>query len=310
MRITTCRCGEALLCRFNLSHRSRLMLSQPSRAFGLSVSLFTRSEARAISSPQDLSTRLQYLRSQNRPYGTSSDRPFQSRPRGSGSEEACFRTRRGGLNDGESSRATYRSDNGRHFPNNNRPGHRHQHLSGSNIVRNTRSSNSAQRSKDARGSHDRVHWQTQKSALKQKFENAAWNPRKKLSPDALEGIRELHRQYPETYTTPVLAQQFEVSPEAIRRILKSNWRPNDEEEADRRKRWDKRGETIWSRWVEMGLKPPKKWREMGVGKAEDISMKNGEKKAGYTSPSRSLDHGDSDRPGATNAHVPLSEKLL
>ena len=114
--------------------------------------------------------------------------------------------------------------------------------------------------------HQREPWQVQKNALTEKFGSQGWKPRKRLSPDALEGIRALHTQYPEKYTTPVLADQFKVSPEAIRRILKSKWRPNDEEEANRRRRWDTRGEGIWSQMVEIGIKPPKKWRDMGVGK--------------------------------------------
>lgn len=35
------------------------------------------------------------------------------------------------------------------------------------------------------------------------------------------------------------------------------------------RRWDKRGERIWSNLVEMGIKPPKRWREMGVGRADN-----------------------------------------
>ena len=112
----------------------------------------------------------------------------------------------------------------------------------------------------------RESWQTQKSALEKKFGSSGWTPRKRLSPDALEGIRALHAQYPDKYTTPVLAQLFEVSPENIRRILKSKWKPNEEEEASRRQRWDKRGEAIWSRMAELGVKPPKKWRQKGIGK--------------------------------------------
>ena len=112
---------------------------------------------------------------------------------------------------------------------------------------------------------EREVWQTQKSALAAKFGSQGWAPRKRLSPDALDGIRALHSQYPDRYTTPVLADQFKISPEAVRRILKSKWRPSEEEEEDRRQRWDKRGEVIWGQMVEIGIKPPKKWREMGVG---------------------------------------------
>ena len=111
-------------------------------------------------------------------------------------------------------------------------------------------------------------WQVEKAVAKQKLGGEAWNPRKKLSPDTMEGIRHLHQTQPLKFTTPVLAQQFKVSPEAIRRILKSKWRPSDEEQEERGRRWDKRGERIWSNLVELGVKPPKKWREMGVGKAD------------------------------------------
>ena len=109
-------------------------------------------------------------------------------------------------------------------------------------------------------------WQVQKEALKEKFNGEAWNPRKKLSPDTMEGIRHLHTTHPEKFTTPVLAQHFKVSPEAIRRILKSLWRPSDEETEERLARWDRRGEKIWTNLVELGVKPPKKWRQMGVGR--------------------------------------------
>ncbi|KAH7061211.1 hypothetical protein B0J12DRAFT_553139, partial [Macrophomina phaseolina] len=72
-------------------------------------------------------------------------------------------------------------------------------------------------------------WMVQKEALKEKFGKEGWQPRKKLSPDAMDGIRQLHASDPDTYTTPVLANEFKVSPEAIRRILKSKWRPKEEE---------------------------------------------------------------------------------
>ena len=107
-------------------------------------------------------------------------------------------------------------------------------------------------------------WQLQKEALKKKFQHTGWLPRKRLSPAALEGIRAIHAQYPDTYTTPVLAEKFKVSPEAVRRILKSKWRPNESEERERQRRWDSRGEKIWSQMVEMGLHPPKRWRELGI----------------------------------------------
>ncbi|PLB47811.1 hypothetical protein P170DRAFT_437550 [Aspergillus steynii IBT 23096] len=103
----------------------------------------------------------------------------------------------------------------------------------------------------------REHWQIQKSALQDKFKDG-WNPVKKLSPDALDGIRHLHSIAPEKFTTPVLAEQFEVSPEAIRRILKSKWRATEAELESRRQRWEKRHDRIWSHLTQLGLRPKTK----------------------------------------------------
>ncbi|KAF2966514.1 hypothetical protein GQX73_g7051 [Xylaria multiplex] len=117
-------------------------------------------------------------------------------------------------------------------------------------------------------------WQIQKEALKEKFPEG-WMPRKRLSPDALEGIRALHSQFPEQYTTEVLARHFELSPEAIRRILKSTWRPTVEEEERRQERWFNRGKNIWSHMAELGKKPPKKWRREGIVRKPHWNEKKG-----------------------------------
>lgn len=127
---------------------------------------------------------------------------------------------------------------------------------------------------------ERAPWQVQKSALSRKFGTSGWSPRKRLSPDSIEGIRNIHAQYPDRYTTPVLAEQFKVSPDAIRRILKSKWRPNDEEEDNRRERWNKRGMNIWGQMSELGIKPPKKWRNQGVGSFREKQPAVGEQ-SGY-----------------------------
>ncbi|KAK0705371.1 hypothetical protein B0H67DRAFT_557992 [Lasiosphaeris hirsuta] len=109
----------------------------------------------------------------------------------------------------------------------------------------------------------REYWKAQKAALKEKFPEG-WQPRKKLSPDALAGIRALHAEFPNVYTTKVLADKFEMSAEAIRRILKSKWAPSAEEELERQERWFNRGKKVWSRWAELGKKPPQKWRKEGI----------------------------------------------
>jgi hypothetical protein len=111
----------------------------------------------------------------------------------------------------------------------------------------------------------RENWQIQKSANLAKFGDTTWQPRKRLSPDTLEGIRALHASNPAVYSTEILSSQFAVSPENIRRILKSKWRPNDEERQEREKRWERRGVRKWTEMAELGEKPPRRWREMGVG---------------------------------------------
>ncbi|KAK4507053.1 hypothetical protein PRZ48_000787 [Zasmidium cellare] len=111
-------------------------------------------------------------------------------------------------------------------------------------------------------------WQIQKSALKQKFGDQGWSPNKRLSPDTLEGIRALHASDPATYSTAMLASHFQITPEAIRRILKSKWQPSAKEAESRMERWERRGAKKWEEMAGLGMKPPKKWRAMGVGAEE------------------------------------------
>jgi hypothetical protein len=107
-------------------------------------------------------------------------------------------------------------------------------------------------------------WGVQKSALERKFGETGWQPRKRLSPDTLEGIRALHVSNPTVYNIDMLREHFQISPEAIRRVLKSKWKPSAEEIEKRMKRWENRGLKKWSEMAAQGQKPPKKWREMGV----------------------------------------------
>lgn len=112
-------------------------------------------------------------------------------------------------------------------------------------------------------------WQIQKAALKKKFGDQPWNPRKRISPDAIAGVKSLHASDPATYSTERLSQYFQISPDAVRRILKSSWQPNEEEVVHRRERWERRGERKWSELAAEGVKPPRKWRERGIG-TEDM----------------------------------------
>ena len=60
----------------------------------------------------------------------------------------------------------------------------------------------------------------------------------------MDGLRALHAHDPDTFTTPVLADKFRVSPEAVRRILRGKWQPTQEQtvrllERERRHRQDR-----------------------------------------------------------------------
>lgn len=121
------------------------------------------------------------------------------------------------------------------------------------------------------------YWKLQKAALKEKFPEG-WRPRKRLSPDALAGIRALNAQFPDVYTTQALADKFEVSPEAIRRILKSKWSPKTaDEEQDRQERWFRRGVQVWEQKAALGVKPPKKWRREGVARDSEYRERRSKK---------------------------------
>src|SRR5262245_54861219 len=67
-----------------------------------------------------------------------------------------------------------------------------------------------------------------RASLKKAFPEG-WSPPRKISREAMDGLRELHAFDPEMFTTPVLADKFRISPEAVRRILKSKWVPTREQ---------------------------------------------------------------------------------
>ncbi|KAI0449616.1 hypothetical protein F5B21DRAFT_493688 [Xylaria acuta] len=152
----------------------------------------------------------------------------------------------------------------------------------------------------------REEWQIQKKALREKFPEG-WRPRKRLSPDALDGIRALHTQFPEQYTTDVLAKHFEVSPEAIRRILKSKWTPSPEEETRRQERWFNRGKNIWGHMAALGKKPPRRWRREGVVREPHWNKKRGPRTEYPYMPRREQPE---ERVSAESAQRKLSGKLL
>ncbi|SCV74302.1 BQ2448_6734 [Microbotryum intermedium] len=63
-----------------------------------------------------------------------------------------------------------------------------------------------------------------------------WAPPKRLSREAMDLIRTMHSSDPTRYSTRVLSEHFKVSPEAVRRILKSRFSLAVEERERREKR--------------------------------------------------------------------------
>ncbi|TKX20481.1 hypothetical protein C1H76_7291 [Elsinoe australis] len=165
----------------------------------------------------------------------------------------------------------------------------------------------------------REPWQIQKKALKEKFGDQGWTPRKRISPDAIAGLRSLHASDPATYSTDKLADYFQISPEAVRRILKSKWQPNEDEAVERRARWERRGEKKWSEMVEQGIRPPKKWRDMGVGrvpKGETPSWRKGARPKGgerwieHRSPEDLFARAAVHSAQSQTQRVPISDRIL
>lgn len=120
-------------------------------------------------------------------------------------------------------------------------------------------------------------WHIYKARLQAKFKGQAWAPPKKLSPDAQEAIRVLRKNHPEI-TTKMLADKFEVSGEAIRRILKSRWREQvktPEKAQEWAEKWAKRGEKVFQRWEEAGIvtTKKKKMNTMDIKKVLDERLK-------------------------------------
>lgn len=86
----------------------------------------------------------------------------------------------------------------------------------------------------------------------------AWLPRKRVSPDSIDGIRALHAYDPAEYSIDALSGRFKISTSAIQRILKSRWRPSEQEQLQRRERWRRRGHGINISKAALGILEAKK----------------------------------------------------
>ncbi|KAI0366809.1 hypothetical protein BV20DRAFT_1055302 [Pilatotrama ljubarskyi] len=69
-----------------------------------------------------------------------------------------------------------------------------------------------------------------RETMKRKFPEG-WSPPRKISREAMDSLRSLHSLDPLRFSTPVLAEKFRISKEAVRRILKSKWEPTREQKA-------------------------------------------------------------------------------
>lgn len=86
-------------------------------------------------------------------------------------------------------------------------------------------------------------WRQRDETIKKKINGERWNPSKKLSRENMDSVRLLKQQMPHLSATD-LGAHFKISPDAIRRILKSKFRQTDEEAIKNQKRWERRGEMI------------------------------------------------------------------
>ncbi|RIA79184.1 hypothetical protein C1645_746076 [Glomus cerebriforme] len=71
-------------------------------------------------------------------------------------------------------------------------------------------------------------WLRHRFATKERIGFKDWKPHKKVNREVMDKIRWLHNQLPEEYNAEKLSKHFKISPESIRRILKSKFIPNSE----------------------------------------------------------------------------------
>lgn len=79
-------------------------------------------------------------------------------------------------------------------------------------------------------------WKRHRYALWEKQNGEYWNPGKKVSRDQMDSIRLLKKSLPHL-TASDLAKEYHISPEAVSKILKSKWKPNEQEEQRIQDRW-------------------------------------------------------------------------
>lgn len=86
-------------------------------------------------------------------------------------------------------------------------------------------------------------WKRDLYARREKMQGESWTPRRKVSRTTMEDIRHLKSENPQL-NSGSLGEIFGLSPEAVRRILKSRWTPSEDEEERIRQRWSRRGDRV------------------------------------------------------------------
>ncbi|KAF3911356.1 hypothetical protein ABW20_dc0100596 [Dactylellina cionopaga] len=126
-------------------------------------------------------------------------------------------------------------------------------------------------------------WKIHKDAVKQKLGGAEWKPMQRLSPAAVATLKQLKADNP-GMSVEEYAPIFKISPDAMRRILKSKWTPKPDEEVSRMERWKRRGESLWETWAKEGLvetkesrREKKEWKE----RRRELEEKAEKKRKGF-----------------------------
>ncbi|KAK6345488.1 Required for respiratory growth protein 9 mitochondrial [Orbilia javanica] len=117
-------------------------------------------------------------------------------------------------------------------------------------------------------------WKIHMDSVKTKLGGEKWNPFTRLSPAAVATLKQLKQENP-GMTVEEYAPIFKISPDALRRILKSKWMPTPEQETDRNERWKRRGKAVWQEWEEEGMVQKKRVKKHEM---EERAMKREEEK--------------------------------
>ncbi|KAH3660280.1 hypothetical protein OGAPHI_006866 [Ogataea philodendri] len=84
----------------------------------------------------------------------------------------------------------------------------------------------------------------QKYALKEKAAKMDLSTTKRLSREAIEGIRVLHARFPDELPSQKLAEFFRVPVVTVAKVLKSKWTPKPHEREAKERKWEERGREL------------------------------------------------------------------